>query len=146
MAALRYVTVAEFDNVLTPQQQAQLTDDNPITAPASKDAATVEYYLRMAESFAESYVAGRYGVPLRGEAPEAFKFAILLIAKYRLFLRRGMVKKDVEEDYLRVITWLQQIKNETVDLPLEVENNTEAADVSSGVSFTDYTQFHIPIF
>ena len=143
---LRYVTVPEFDNVLTPQQQAQLTDDNPVTAPASKNAAIIEYYLTMAESFAESYVGGRYGVPLVGTIPESFKFAVLLIAKYRLFLRRGMMKKDVEEDYLRTLTWLQQIKNGTVDLPIAVQDNREAADVTSGQSFTEGTFFHVPIF
>ena len=145
MPDLRYVSVEDFNKVLTPQQQAQLTDDDPVTAPANRDAATVEYYLAMAESFAESYVAGRYGVPLE-PAPEAFRFAVLVIAKYRLFLRRGMVKKDVEEDYLRTLTWLQQIKNETVDLPLAPEDNTEAADVSFGFSGTGGTFFHTPIF
>lgn len=120
----KYTVAQDITRVLSPQQQRQLTDDNPEGDSVTK-IPMINEYLSAAESFAESYVLAVYSVPV-ANPPPAFVHAILIIAKYHLLLRRGWIDDSLQTEYDRIMDWLEMIRNG--EAVLAVEALTEAFD------------------
>lgn len=119
MADLKYTTVRDIETVLSPQQQALLTDDAGVENVRIIEEYISEY-LSFAESIAESYVASRYAVPFETVTP-AFKYAVLVIAKYNLMARRGHIDEGTEREYRNMLTWLMAVQTGETDLPIELD-------------------------
>ena len=111
-----YVTQAKLIDLLTSEQQARLVDDDLTADEPVLNDEMIDTYLRHAESSAESYVGGRYTVPLV-EWPDSFEYAILVIARHRLFQRRGLVIEDeMQNEYDNQIRWLKDVKGRRADM------------------------------
>jgi len=126
MATPKYVTLSEFKNVLSEDEQAQLTDD---TISGSQDTATrdddmAKDFLAYAESRVESYLTG-YSLPL-DTAPPSIQHAIYVLAAYMLFQRDDVaVSEDVETSYQRVLEWLKNIQSGDAQLPQIDEDDAD---------------------
>lgn len=111
-----YVTREKLIDLLTLAQQKRLVDDDLTSDEPVLDDAMIDTYLRHAESSAESYVGGRYTVPLV-DWPESIEYAILVIARHRLFQRRSLVIEDeMQAEYDHQIRWLKDIQAHRADL------------------------------
>lgn len=130
---MNYVTNAGFTDVLTPQQQAQLTDDNP-SGDDITDSGVVTTFLEAAESFADSFVSARYETPLQNPT-EAFKQAIYIIAKYQLLLRREYADEATQRQYDNTIQWLMMVRDGDVTL----DSNDLISD-SAYVGLAEFTE------
>ena len=136
-----YVEAADLINLLTADQQGQLTDDDLTADDAVTVDAVIDVFLRQAESTAESYVGGRYGVPLI-DWPDSFEYAILVIARHRLFNRRGiMIDDDLDAEYKRQIAWLKDIRDSDAELYF-ADDSLEQDDVIVGFGDTADMDFH----
>lgn len=136
-----YASAEDLVAVLTEDQQARLTDDDLEADPQVNDEALIDTYLRYAESTAESYVGPRYGVPL-SSPPDSFKYAILIIARHRLFKRRGiMLDDDMIAEYDDQIAWLQAIADAQADLYF-ADDEEEQPSVLQGYGDLTNTSFN----
>jgi phage gp36-like protein len=134
----KYSSVPALKAILTESQLAQLTDDTSLDDGAS-DSTLVRQFLVFAESTAEGYVQGRYSLPLN-PPPPSFLYAVLVIAKYRLFLRRQYMDEDTREEYTEVKEWLRSVRDDEVDLYARDSNSDDEndRDVSFGTSGNTY--------
>lgn len=115
MPTLKYVQPEELTTILTQDEQAVLTDDLSHLQDVEADANIILTYLRYAESTAEGYIQTRYTTPLV-EPPMAFIYAVLVIAKYRLLLRRQYLSEAARQEYDDVMGWLRRVQAEDADL------------------------------
>lgn len=121
--------------VLTEAEQAYLTDDS--TYGTTPDPDFVTTYIQIGESIADTYVSGRYPWLTAINAPEAFKHAILVIAKKRMLNRRGYSHPALDEEFGDVRDWLRAIHDERADLLPPAPDEEENADNSFDYGFVD---------
>src|SRR6056297_1902309 len=98
MAKPEYVSESDLVNVLSEQEQANLTDDSASGSQdtLTKDSTIITEHLRYAESRVESYLTG-YDLPL-DDAPYSIQHAVLVMAAYMLFQRDDMAVSDQVAD------------------------------------------------
>lgn len=124
---LEYVTLDDLSDVMTVVEQAEATDDKygeggTLTEDGpTRDDEMVKRFLRRAENFAENFVGTRYSIPLTNP-PMMFKYVVLVIARFMLDERGdGDVSETVRESYDMAVSWLEDVRDEVVDL----EDNEE---------------------
>lgn len=130
-----YTVAADLDNILAEHIAAELSAESGSTP----DDSILDYYLDAAESVVDSYLAKRYNVPLSvTPIPAAVKDAVLVIARYRLYIRREYVTEEVRKDYEDMLEWLKMVATGELDLPVD-ETGGEIDEVaSSGFSTSDH--------
>ena len=118
MTKPEYVSESDLVNVLSEQEQANLTADYASGSQdtLTKDSAIITEHLRYAESRVESYLTG-YELPL-DNPPYSIQHAVLVMAAYMLFQRDDMAVSDqVADMYERVIEWLRGVRDGDQALP-----------------------------
>lgn len=127
---LNYVSLSEFNDVMTEYEQAQATDDSfaqdgTISSDEpSRDEPMVERFLKRAESLADSYLI-HYDRPI-SSPPEKLKYAVMVIARYMLDDRGdGAVSEDIQRSHDQAIDWLKDVRDGSVDLGASVEEAGE---------------------
>ena len=143
--ALVYAVVADLDNVLSPDEQAELTDD---TADGSVVAVTaiLTASLESGESLIDSYIGTRYSLPLT-LVPASIKRATLIIAKYRLMMKRNRLEEDVREEYMEVMSWLEGVRDGDMVLLDDVGVDlTAIGPVRVGFANVDTADFSESVF
>jgi phage gp36-like protein len=132
---LTYTSVEELETLLTVQEQAALTDDTTETGEPVVDTDMIERYLAYSESTVNTKLQTRYDMPLK-TVPLAVVYATLVIARYRLMLRRGYMTEELETEYKEQMRWLQMVQDEDADI-YEDEVDEEIAFGTSTNEFFD---------
>lgn len=81
------------------------------------DRERLERAIEYAQSEVDSYLAGRYAVPLAAPVPSVVMMVIGDIVRYRLTSGDVTEKDPITERYRLAIKWLQNVANGLVDLP-----------------------------
>ena len=134
--ALTYVTdIRLLDYLLSETEQALLSNDEAYGDSTRSDV--IEKYIEWAEGTIDSYVGSQFGLPLATPYPTALIHAVLVIAKYRLMLRRNYMTDAIEAEYTDVMAWLRMVRDGEIDLyPIDPD-----ADGSTAiVGFVDLSQ------
>lgn len=146
MADLRYITVAEIKNQIPARLQGMLANDTP--GDNDPDQATPEAIIKQnalaAEATFESYVGGRYDLPIKAAdetVSELIKSAIFTITKYKLYARRDALSPAVQEQYRDVLSWLMDVAKGraniiTLDASGDIEDDGESPIVEVGATDT----------
>ncbi|MCK6483606.1 MAG: DUF1320 domain-containing protein [Phycisphaerae bacterium] len=123
-----YITDDDIKARLGPAAYVQLTDD---------EGTGVENLERLAEARlgaigeADSYLAGRYAVPVdltaHPELAAVLRSFVLDLAAYRLHQRRPPVPPDVVRRHDEAVAWLTRVASGVVHLPAA---RSPAADAS----------------
>lgn len=130
--ALKYTSVQKLVNLLSERQLAQLSDDTDVSDDEiSTDNGRIEQFLAYAEATVESYIQTRFPLPLE-PIPTTVEYAALVIAKYRLMLRREYMTEEIGMEYKGVMDWLRAVKMDDADL--YPTSDTDAAEVTYGTS------------
>lgn len=124
----RYTEPSDLITLLSQRELTLLTSDD-VDDPTVVEGIVAEY-LASAESLVEAAVGNRYRVPFNTPIPPVLRMAILIIAKYGLFLRRGFVEDAVRRDYEDQVNLLRSIRLGEYDLP--VDDDMLQMDVRSG--------------
>lgn len=124
----RYTEPSDLITLLSQRELTLLTSDD-VDDPTVVEGIVAEY-LASAESLVEAAVGNRYRVPFSVPIPPVLRMAILIIAKYGLFLRRGFVEDAVRRDYEDQVNLLRSIRLGEYDLP--VDDDMLQMDVRSG--------------
>lgn len=131
--ALKYVNVDDFLHLLTEREQAELSDDTTEQNEPVIDEEIVEAHLGYAEATADSYIQRRYKLPL-ASVPSALKYAVFVVAKYRLYLRRGIVPEALEREYNAMLAWFVAVSREDADLFARDEMSDDAVTFGQSVN------------
>lgn len=126
----RYITITDLKNEMPDVVQGLLTND--VANTTTKVDEIVEQKISAAEQEVESYLAGRYALPVTapdGTIPEIVKQAIYTITKYYLYGRRNQIDAGISDQYAQIVKWLNRVKNGEIDVPLIL------ADGASATSF-----------
>lgn len=138
----KYTSYPDLISLLSDREIALLTSDDV------EREESVEYivneYLAAAESLVESAIGNRYVVPFRDPLPEVIRMAILIIAKYRLFLRRGFVEDAIQQDYRDQVDFLRGVRAGEFDLP--VGEGGRELEVRSGFGELKNMEFFHSLF
>lgn len=124
----KYTEPSDLITLLSQRELTLLTSDD-VDDPTVVEGIVAEY-LASAESLVEAAVGNRYRVPFNAPIPPVLRMAILIIAKYGLFLRRGFVEDAVRRDYEDQVNLLRSIRLGEYDLP--VDDDMLQMDVRSG--------------
>lgn len=142
---MAYATASDLKEVLSEEEQIQLTDDDASDGEA-KDSDILKKTLSRSESIVDSYLSKRFDLPL-STVPESVKDATLIIAKKKLYDRRpGSMRtmEDISKAYDDAVAWLRDVAVGNIDLP---EVSSESDDVaSSGLAGVDSMKFSKQIF
>lgn len=149
---LRYTTLSDLRRVLAEDQLSNVlsdeygTDVTYAAIPAEPETdliwSVAFQALAAAERTSETYIGKRYVVPMKNndehswwyEAPSEVLTAILVIAKYNLYLRREPTEA-VTAAYREAVAFLRRIENGDVTLNLPQKN--QIARLRSGFGNTD---------
>jgi phage gp36-like protein len=107
-----YLDLDDIKGAIAEDVLVYLVDDEKTRTLATAGEARIMQRASEAESEANSYVALKYTLPL-AETPLALKTAVLDIAIYRLFMRRGIrpgtADELVADAYKRAVAWLRDV-------------------------------------
>lgn len=81
------------------------------------DREQIEKAIEYAQSEVDSYLAGRYAVPLASPVPSVVMMVVGDIVRYRLTSGDVTEKDPITERYKLALKWLQNVANGMVDLP-----------------------------
>lgn len=130
---LKYTSVEDLTDLLSETQLAQITDDSD--GDPSTDDPRVQKFLAYAESTVDTFIQARYSLPL-SPVPASVQYAALVIAKYRLLLRREYMSDEIEKEYMAVMTWLEMVRDDRADLyPRATDDD---AEITSGTSVNTF--------
>lgn len=145
-----FTNTTEFRSFLSEAQQARLSNDgNPVEpgTPNPANADVLNDHLRYAEAKVESYLAGRYGLPLPtvGEAPgdyvpDSIRDAVYVIARKRLFERKKIDSKTAVDDYVEVMEWLGLVSDGKLD-PYDLADDDDGSGATFGYTAHTGTTF-----
>jgi len=128
--SLNYVTLAEFADVMTEEEQAEATDDEYGAGGtidgtgATRDDEMVERFLFRAENMVDSYLM-YYDRPI-DPVPPTVSYTVMIIARYMIDERGdGAVSETIQESYDRAMDWLEAVRDGELDLGANVEEQTE---------------------
>ena len=127
--SLRYISIPEITFAVPETVQGFLTDDTPGGEFLQND--TLEHFAYAAEQEFESYVTGRYALPVAatdGTIPVMVKDAILAIVKYKLYARRNALSPSIESQYNATLDWLKAISTGKASIPTIDANGTISSD------------------
>ncbi len=93
-----YVTLAEFNNALSPKERTELSTD---AAEVAQDDTVVTWALESAESLIDTFISTQVSVPM-GTPTGFIKQMTLMLGKYYMFVRRGHVNDDLQMEFERI--------------------------------------------
>lgn len=114
---------------------ADLTNDAGMQDIGSKEVLLIEDALLRASSVIDSYIGGRYTVPL-ATVPASIRDACCTIALVKLYWRRRQFSypADLKDEYAQTIEWLKMLaRGETVLAELEPELDPETTQSARAV-------------
>jgi len=101
----------------------------PAAALGGISAAIQNQHLTLASGRVDSYLRGRYSLPLSTPYPDEIKAAVCSIAAYTLLKRRGYnpdaYDSNFRDEYLSTLDWLDKLSEGKVNLDV-------AADATPG--------------
>jgi phage gp36-like protein len=110
---MAYATVADLLAAYGEQEVIALTDREDIGAV---DATVALGALERASSEADTYIAGRYALPL-ASVPQALTAVVCDIARYRLSGGETTETTPIADRYKAAVTWLKDIAAGRAVLP-----------------------------
>lgn len=114
---MAYIELSDLSQAMTDKDLIQLTDD---AGTGLINTVRVDEVIEMADSVVNSYIAGRYKVPLAGPIPEVVRAVSVSIAVYFLWMRSdGEIPDKRKEAYSAAITLLKDIARGTATLGIE---------------------------
>jgi phage gp36-like protein len=119
---MAYATIADVKNRLPEEWITQLTDDNQTD---SIDTEKANDCLRYGQDLIDSYLRGRYSVPLApGNIPDMIRDMNTHLAIYHLFTRSLVVTvpEPIKLEYEETIKLLKEIQRGKMS-PFEVSSN-----------------------
>lgn len=111
---MAYATVAELVSLFGQRETALLSthgDSDEV------DAAALETAIRYACSEVDSYLSGRYAVPLAEPVPPVVMMAVGDIVRYRLTGGDLTEKDPILARYKATVAWLRDVASGVVSLP-----------------------------
>lgn len=111
-----YATAEDLLSVLSQREISALTSDTSTDGATGAADDRVAEALSRASSRIDSYLAGRYSVPLT-TVPEVVEEACLTIAKRNLLFRRSILDKTTEDAYRDAVTWLKDVARGDASVP-----------------------------
>ena len=93
-----YVTVADFNNMLSSKERTQLSTDS---AETTEDTTVITWAIDSAESLIDTFISTQVSTPM-GTPTGFIKQMTLSLAKYYMFLRRGNVNDDLQDEFERI--------------------------------------------
>ncbi len=133
--ALRYITLAELVNEIPESLQGSMTDDAP-NSETSVDSILMQFG-ESAEETVESYLSGRYIIPLQapdGTSPNSIKKAIFVIVKYFLYGRRDQIDAGIQAQYDNVLRWFKDIGKGSANINLLLADGSVSTQGGAQVS------------
>ena len=113
-----YITNEDIQTRVGPQAFVQLADDD---GDGVADVSIVNEIRLAAEGELDSYLAGRYALPVdltaAPELADLLASVTLDLAEYRLRVRRPPIPADVTRLYEQTQRWLARIADGSIDLP-----------------------------
>lgn len=127
-----YSTEDDLKNYVPESQLIEITDDNNL---GQIDEDKLTDALRRAQNYIDSFLRGRYDLPLT-TIPESIRDLSIKLSAYFLFKRSLLVTlpEPVKEDYEDATTYLKEIQKGKVnpfplqDEPVFFKSNKTAAD------------------
>ncbi len=145
--ALRYITVDEITFAVPETVQGFLTDDTP--GGEFLQNSTLEHFAYAAEQEFESYVTGRYSLPVAatdGTIPVMVKDAILSIVKYKLYARRNALSPSIESQYNATLDWLKAISTGKASIPTIDADGAVSSDGNTQILVSAETETSFSYF
>lgn len=97
----------------------------PVAALTGITAAIQNSHLTLASGFIDSYLRGRYSLPLAVPYPDEIKRATCNIAAYTLLKRRGFnpdaYDSNFRDEYLSTLEWLDKLSEGKVNLDIAAD-------------------------
>ena len=126
---MSYGTVADLVARFSETEIAQLTD---VEDRETVNEAVVSTALADASGEIDSYLGGRYAVPISGIVPDRIKAVSLDIARYRLY--DDQPTETVRQRYEDAVAWLKLVALGHIALPIAAP----ASDaLTGGVAYSD---------
>ncbi len=118
---MAYSAEADVLLLIPSSSVAQLTDD---TAGTTTDSAKVTRAIAQADAFINSYLRGRYTVPITGTAPDEIRDCSAWLAIANLFERRPSALSEgipptVKEKRDLYIKWLESCRDGKIVLSID---------------------------
>ncbi|MCG6552499.1 MAG: DUF1320 domain-containing protein [Candidatus Magnetominusculus sp. LBB02] len=114
---MSYISASDMSCAITDTELIQLTDDS---GSGVVDTARINEVIGMAAALVDSYIGGRYKVPLSAPIPEVVKAASVSIAVYLLNMRSSFEISDKRvKAYEQAISLLKDIARGTATLGIE---------------------------
>ena len=133
--ALYYTTSADLLDLLTTEEQAEITTESG----AVPDATIINNALQDAEGIVNSKLGVVYAVPAltsAGGVPAEIRRAVRIVARMLLFSRR-VPPMHVEAEYEAILVWLDEVSGGRAVINLMVDGvseNNEGTAASNGVA------------
>jgi phage gp36-like protein len=116
-----YVTLEAIQKALSADVLVYLVDDERERALTPAGLERVDQAIRDANGEVDSYIGQRYVLPLPF-VPDVLASQALNIARYKLFLRRGIREGTADESvvtaYRDAVKWLEKIATGKASLPI----------------------------
>lgn len=97
----------------------------PAAALTGISTAIQDQHLTLASGRVDSYLRGRYSLPLTAPYPDEIKSAVCSIAAYTLLKRRGYnpdaYDSNFRDEYLSTLEWLDALSQGRVNLDVEAD-------------------------
>lgn len=136
---MAYCTVAEMTARFGEIELAQLTD---LEDRETVNEATVQAAITDASGEIDSYIGGRYALPMTDAVPDMLRAGCMDLARYRLYDDHPL--EVVKERRANFVTWLNRVAMGHVQLPL---TGISADSLVSGIASTDpATDDDVPTF
>ncbi|MBF0568954.1 MAG: DUF1320 domain-containing protein [Nitrospirae bacterium] len=132
---MAYISASDISYVMTDTELIQLTDD---AGTGSIVTGRVNEVIGMAAAIIDSYIGGRYKVPLTALVPEVVKTVSVSIGVYLLYMRSGfpVIPDKFKWAYDDAITLLKDIARGTATLGIE-ETTQERENAASNKPAND---------
>jgi|Deesub1362B_J571_1020462.scaffolds.fasta_scaffold00331_35 phage gp36-like protein len=109
---MAYCTLDDLKKIMDPERIRQLTDDNQT---GSIDQNIVDAEIEGADAEINGYCQEKYTVPL-SPVPTLIKELSKKITRYRLYMRRGKVPEEIQNDYKNCVKILENIARGLISL------------------------------
>lgn len=132
-----YVTIVDFNNILSNKERIELSTDG---AETEDDDTVLTWALDSAESTINTFISTQVSVPM-ATPTDFIKYLTLSLAKYFLFVRRGHVPDDVMEDYDRIMNTGAR-RPGYLFLMMQGRLPVDGGDASSDIKFGSYPRVY----
>ena len=129
---MSYSAQADLQNLLTPAQLVQLTDDN---ADGLADAAPITEAIAESAAEIDGYLGARYTVPI-APVPVLLKNLSVAIALWKLYSRRSILNEARRKAYEDARATLTNLSKGTMVLPAQGGGQVASASGDSAVADT----------